>query len=517
MTPNLSTELRLSQQQILAPQLQQSLKLLQVPVMELQAMIDRQLISNPTLETYDPNNESDSEDLKSFDPDVQDKESAREERTQSLTSENTKLLNNSDTDHPDKVYEKELSTLISEDENWKSFYESEEIPNGTVSRTESVSYNERKQSDDSDYEFRMQSIAATHSLIDELREQYLGINYSPEDNEIFEYIIGSLDKNGFLTETPEDIAAELETEPGHVIKIIEKFKTFDPAGIGASDLRECLLIQLERDDKKDTLVYNLIDEYFDELLHNRREQVAKGLNITIEELDGIIEELSHYDPKPGRDLSTASALIIKPDIIVTRNANDNYDVETNDNLLPFIRISPRIKGYVKNKVFNKKELSELRNEIRNGEGFINNLKFRKRTVLAVAEAIVKAQKEFMSEGHMALRPLCMKAIADEIGVHEATVSRTVNDKYMDTPQGIYEMRYFFSAHVENSAGEDVSTNAIKAKLKELISIEEKTKPYSDAKLSVLLKDAGFPVARRTVVKYRKALGILNTRQRKTFV
>jgi len=517
MAPNFSTEFRLAQQQILAPQLQQSLKLLQVPAMELQAMIDRQLISNPTLEVYDPNNESDFEDLKSFDPDVQDKENAREERSQTLTSENNDLLKNSDIDNPDKVYEKELATLISEDENWKSYYESEEIPNGYVNRTESVSYTERKLSDDSDYEFRMQSIPVLHSLIDELREQYLGLSFSPEDNEIFEYIIGSLDKSGFLTETAEEIAKELETDPEHVKEIIEKFKTFEPAGIGASDLRESLLIQLERDGKKGTQVYTLVDEYFDELMHNRRERIAKGLRISIKELDKIIEELSHYDPKPGRDLSTESALVIKPDIIVTRNEDGSYRVETNDNLLPYIRINPRIKNYVKNKAFEKKELSELRNEIRNGESFINNLKFRKRTILAVAEAIVEAQKDFLSEGPMALKPLCMKEIADKVGVHEATVSRTVNDKYMDTPQGIYEMRCFFSSHVENSDGEDISTNAIKAKLKELIKKEDKKKPYSDAKLSELLKASGYPVARRTVVKYRKALGILNTRQRKTFV
>ncbi|RLD12272.1 MAG: RNA polymerase sigma-54 factor [Chlamydiae bacterium] len=517
MSPHFSTDLRFSQQQILAPQLQQSLKLLQVPAMELQAMIDRQLISNPTLELYDPNNESDSEDMKSFDPDIQDKENAREERSQTLTSENNDLLINSDTDNPDKVFEKELETLISEDENWKSYYESEDLPRGTVNRTESVSYNERKPNDDSDYEFRMQSIPASRSLVDELREQYLSMDFSLEDHEIFEYIIGSLDKNGFLTETSEEIAEETGFPLNHVKKIIDVFKKFDPPGIGAEDLRECLLIQLERENKKNTQAYVLIDEYFDELLHNRRERIAKGLKITNESLEKIIEEIGHLDPKPGRDLSTGSAIVIKPDIIVTPREDGDYDVITNDNLLPYIRINPKIKNYVKKKAFNKKELSELRNEIREGESFINNLQFRKRTVLAVAEAIVEAQKDFLLEGPMALKPLCMKEIADKVGVHEATVSRTVNDKYMDTPQGIYEMRYFFSSHVENSDGEDISTNAIKAKLKEIIKNEDKKKPLSDAKLAELLKMAGYPVARRTVVKYRKALGILNTRQRKIFV
>jgi len=262
MGPHFSTDLRLSQQQILAPQLQQSLKLLQVPAMELQAMIDRQLTVNPTLETYDPYNESVAEDLKSFDPDVQDKENAREERNQSLTSESSELLNNSDREHPDKVYEKELETLISEDENWKSYYESEETYSRPVNRTESVSYKERKPNDDKEYEYRMQSIPVSHTLIDELREQYLSSSLSQKDNEIFEYIIGSLDKNGFLTETAEEIAKELEISPEHVSKIIDKFKTFDPAGIGAENLHECLLIQLERDNKKDTPAYVIIDDYF---------------------------------------------------------------------------------------------------------------------------------------------------------------------------------------------------------------------------------------------------------------
>lgn len=485
--------------------------------MELQAMIERQLSTNPTLEVYDPTNDDENEDLKSFDPDEQDKTSEREHHNQTLVSENAELLEEFNTDAPDKVCEKELDRLISEDENWKEYYESEEIPVSSSRQYESVSYSERKAGDDEEYEYRMQSIPEAETLKDELREQYLILNCTKKENDIFEYIIGSLDKNGFLTETPENIAKELDTPVDRVNKVIERFKKFDPAGIGASDLRECLLIQLERDGKKGEPAYEIIDDYFDDLLHNRRERIAKRLRLSAEELDEIIKEIGHYDPKPGRNLSPESALIIKPDIIVTRKEDGTFRVDTNDNLLPYVRISPRIKQHVKAKVFDKKELSYLRNEIRNGESFINNLKFRKRTVLAVAEAIVEAQHDFMNEGPKALKPLCMKEIADKVGVHEATVSRTVNDKYMDTPQGIYEMRYFFSSHVENSDGEDVSTNAVKEKLRELIEKENKKKPYSDAKLAELLKDAGYPIARRTVVKYRKALGILNTRQRKEFV
>ena len=485
--------------------------------MELQSLIEKQLATNPTLEIYNPGDDNENEDLKSFDPDVQDKESEKEHQSQSVVSESTEILKDFNTDAPDKVCERELESLISEDENWKDYYESEEIKAMFSNNYESVSYSERKAGDDEEYEYRMQSIVEEPSLKDELREQYMVLDCSEKDKEIFEYIIGSLDKNGFLTESVENIAEELETTPEHVKEITEKFKKFDPPGIGAADLRECLLIQLERDGKKDTPAYEIIDDYFDDLLHNRREKIAKRMKLSPEELDKTIAEIGHYDPKPGRNLSPEKALVVKPDIIVTRKPDGSFNVETNDNLLPYVRINPRIKKSVKEKLVNKKDLNYLKQEIRNGESFINNLKFRKRTILAVAEAIVEAQKDFMNEGPKALKPLCMKEIAEKVGVHEATISRTVNDKYMDTPQGIYEMRYFFSSHVENSDGDDVSTNAVKAKLRELIENEDKKKPYSDAKLAELLKEAGFPIARRTVVKYRKALGILNTRQRKQFV
>ena len=515
MSAQFSTELRLQQQQILAPQLQQSMKLLQVPAIELQALIARQLATNPTLETYDPIRDDETRDLESFDPDVQDRENVREERKQTLTSESSDLL--AQADNPDRVYEKEMEHIISEDENWKSYYESEEIYSGKLNQAEAVVYRERRPADDEEYMFRMQSIPASRSLVDDLREQYRSLDLSPEENEVFEYLIGSLDKSGFLPESSDELAKTLEKPLELVQRLLGILKRFEPPGIGAANLQDCLLIQLERKGKKDCLAYRLIEEYYEDLLGNRRERIAKGLGVSVETLNEAIADIGHLDPNPGRDLSPGAAVAICPDVIVSRMEDGRYYVETNDNLLPYIRISPRMRNLVKNKAFNKKELSYMRNEIRNGEGFVNNLQFRKRTVLAVAEAIVDVQKEFLSDGPTSLKPLSMKEVAEKVGVHEATVSRTVNEKYIDTPQGVFEMRYFFSSHVASTDGDDISTNAVKAKLRELIENEDKQHPFSDAKLAEMLKDEGCPVARRTVVKYRKALGILNTRQRKVFV
>ncbi len=501
---------------ILAPQLQQSLKLLQVPTMELQALIAQQLATNPTLEEYDPI--LDIEELREmggFDPDAQDLAGRREERGQTVAKDSREFLE--DPSDPEQIHEKKLDRLTGDDENWKSYYDSANLYSGYTGRPEAVAYRERRPSDDEEYAFRIQSIPARRSLVDELREQYLSLDLSEEDNEILEYLIGSLENSGFLRETSGEIGEALKKEPAHIERLVNLLKTFDPPGIGAKDPRECLLTQLERQGKKDSRAYRLIEQFYADLLHNHLERVARGLGVSLEELHETIQEIGHLDPRPGRDLSTDTAPHIKPDIIVTRGDDGSYQVETNDNLLPYIRISPRIRNLVKNKAFDKQNLRYMRQEMRDGETLLNNLQFRKRTILAVAEAIVEAQKTFFMEGPTHLRPLNMKEIADKVGVHEATVSRTVNEKYMDTPQGLYEMRYFFSSHVANVEGNEVSTNAVKAKLKELIREEDKRRPYSDAKLAELLKEKGFPVARRTVVKYRKALDIPNMRQRKVFV
>ena len=268
---------------------------------------------------------------------------------------------------------------------------------------------------------------------------------------------------------------------------------------------------------KDTTAWRILRDWYQELIHRRFDRITSGLGITLDAVHAAIRDIGTLDPKPGRDLSTDTAPAIRPDIIVTRTEQETYLVESNDNLLPYVRVSPRIKSLLKSKAIEKKQAHYLRQQIREGEMLINNLQFRKRTVVAVAEAIVETQQEFFSEGPMCLKPLSMREIADKVGVHEATVSRTVNLKYMDTPQGMYEMRYFFSSHVTDEQGKEISTNAVKAKLKEVIEGEDRHHPHSDDTLAEMLKKEGFPVARRTVVKYRQMLDIPNARQRKALM
>jgi len=516
MSPELSTQLRLQQIQTLAPQLQQSLKLLQLPSLELQALLTQQLSANPILEEYDPIRDSDeTDDIDQFSPDAQDMSGKREDRAKTVAEEKASLsLNGGDID---SEYEQKLESIRNNDENWEEYYEASNRYQKYGIETESVSYHERSPTQDEEYNFRINSIVSNRTLADDLREQYLSLDLPEEQNEIFEYVLGSLNNSGFLPETAEDIAATLHKDVALVEKCISLLQTFEPPGIGAHDLRDSLLIQLAARGEADSLAYKVLQNFYQDLVHNHFERMARRLNVSHEELHEAIHQIGTLDPRPGRDLSVDSAQPIRPDIVVTRTRNGDFHVETNDNLLPYVRINPKMKNWVKNKAVDKSTLKYLRGQMRDGEALINNIQFRKRTVLAVAEAIVEAQKDFFDEGTTHLKPLSMKEIADKVGVHEATVSRTVNQKYMDTPQGLYEMRYFFNTSVTDDDGNEISTNAVKGKLKEIIDSENKQKPYSDEKLAALLQKEGFPVARRTVVKYRKALEISNARQRKVFM
>jgi RNA polymerase sigma-54 factor len=514
MSAQLSTDLRMQQLQILAPQLQQSLKLLQMPTLELQALMKQQLVTNPTLEQIDPAYEYADEDLHDFDPDRQDLHDSLENAGRSVAEDAAAL--SSGNGGSQERSEQKLDAVTSEDHEWRDYYDNVNNYGDYRERPEVVAYHERRYGDDEAYNYRIASIPADESLVDDLRQHYMSLDLTPEEVEIMEYLIGSLDGNGFLVETPQELAEMMHADVATVAHVVHLFKQFEPAGIGARDLRECLLTQLERLGRKDSRAYTLLKDYFDELLHNRMEKIASGMSISLPQVQEILGEIGQLDPKPGRDLGTATAATIRPDIIVRKREDGEYEVETNDNMLPYVRISPRVRNLLKHKALDKPTTQYLRQQVRDGESLMNNLQFRKRTILAVAEVIVEAQKDFFEEGETALRPLNMKDVAGKVGVHEATVSRTVHQKYMDTPQGMYEMRYFFSAHVTNNEGREISTNAVKAKLKELIEAEDKRKPLSDDKLATKLSEEGFPVARRTVVKYRQAMDILNTRQRKSY-
>jgi len=510
----LSTDMRLQQTQILAPQMQQSLKILQTTTQELQTLLEQQVAMNPTLEEYDPAYENELGELQSFDPDAQDMAEAYEEQTRTLDEDRLELAELGE--GREAACEKELDHLTREDSEWDEYYDAHE-KYGAGGGRERVSYRERNTGDDEEYNYRMQSIASEATLADELMQQFRSSDVTAEELEVAEYIVGCLDGSGFLRESIEEIARGAKAAPETVEKLVRLLQTFEPAGIGARDARHSLMLQLERAGKGETLAYRLLRDCSEALAHNRWPQIARQLGVTVEEIRGALRELRMLDPRPGRDLNVRLAPVLRPDVIVTRNDDGSYHCETNDNVLPYVRIKPKIRADLKNRVYDRATAQHLRRQMREGELLLNNIAFRKRTILAVAEAIVEAQKEFLEEGPAHLRPLSMKEIAEKVGVHEATVSRTVNGKYMETPQGLYEMRSFFSAHVAEHDGQDVSARAVQAKLKELVEQENKRAPYSDQKLAQLLKEAGFPVARRTVVKYRMALGIPDSRQRKVFV
>lgn len=513
MSATLSTDLRLQQAQVLAPQMQQSLKILQIPTQELQALLEQQLATNPTLEQYDPAYENELGELQHFDPDVQDTTELQEERTRPIADDELELAQLAD--NPQLALEKELDYLSATDTEWKEYYQAHDRLR-LEERLERVAYYETGPDDDEQYAYRLNSITTETTLADDLMQQFRSCDLTPHELEVAEYLVGCLDHNGFLRESIEELARATNSSPDTVEKLIRLLQSFDPPGIGARDARHCLMLQLERAGKTNTLAYRILRDFSNELANNRWPVIARKLGVPLEDIAAAVRELAKLDPRPGRDLNPQTAPPIRPDVIVTRNDDGTYRVETNDNLLPYVRINPKIRADLKNRVYDRATAQELRRQMREAEMLLNNIAFRKRTILAVAEAIVEAQKEFFDEGPTHLKPLSMKEIAEKVGVHEATVSRTVNGKYMDTPQGLFEMRYFFSAHVGDDQGHDVSSRAIQAKLKELIDSEDKRAPYSDQKLAQLLKEAGFPVARRTVVKYRMAMGIPDSRHRKVY-
>jgi len=513
MSAQLSMDFRLQQQQLLAPHLQQSLKMLQTTSMELHSLIDTQLATNPTLEEYDPARDNlEALGLEDFDPVKQGLSEQKELRNQTIQESENEI--HRDTLNNEKACEKELMNITSENENFNDYYDSQN--NFANQKLESVSYKEHSPKQDEWYEYKMQSISAAHNLADDLREQYMSLDFTENETIIFQYLIGSLDKNGFLKESSKEIADDLKEDTAKVEELIKILKSFYPPGIGAKNLQECLLIQLDQKNCHKSFAYELVSDFYNELLHNQLQIITKKTGKSIEEIQKAIHKIGKLDPKPGRDLSTTNAPVIRPDIIVTRKPDGLFNVITNDNLLPYIRIIPNIKKIVKDKELNKQEKKYLKTEIQEGETLINSLKYRKRTILAVAEAIVERQKDFLNNGSTFLKPLCMKTIAKKVNVHEATVSRTVNGKYMDTPQGIIEMRSFFSSNISDSGEIEISTNAAKAKLKEVIDAENKQKPYSDDKLAEKLTNEGISIARRTVAKYRIALKIPNMRHRKQF-
>lgn len=344
-----------------------------------------------------------------------------------------------------------------------------------------------------------------------LRQLYLFVG--DDERKIGEVIIANIDDNGYLKSSIIEIANSTQTTPVGVEKVLSLVQTFDPIGIGARDLRECLLLQIKAKGEENSLVGQIIDKYLPYLEKKRFEFITKKLKVSVERIKEAIKEIANLEPKPGRSFNTERAVRLIPDAILKRN-NDTYEVMLNDWEIPSLTLSPKYKRMLKQKDIAEDTKDYLREKLKTANFLINAINKRKETIQNVTEAIVYLQKDFLNNGMQNFKPMTLSQIANLVNKHKSTVSRAVSNKYLQTPDGIFELRHFLNSGLKQENGEFYSSKAIKSKIRELIENENKEEPLTDQKITNLLRQEGISISRRTIAKYRHQLKVLTSQSRK---
>ena len=473
----------LKQEQILAPQQIQSLEILLASVQELQMKISEELTENPTLEQISPGNEDLVGDV------LSDTESAQNQ----LTPEEKK---NSEGDA--------VAEMLHLAESWQN-----SVPFSGASGWQSSSIDEEKR------DFLFDSLTAEPSLQELLLEQLRLSDADEKTSELAELIIGSIDDSGYL----RSILADLATVGGVSIKEMEtvlKFvQSFDPPGIGARNPQECLMIQLERNGKQNSEVYTLVKNHLEDLAANKLPQITKKMGITMEHLHELMEEIKLLNPYPGSLLSPNKPVYIVPEVTIYEEDGE-FKVKKEESHLPQLRISQYYIKLLDSPSTSQEAKEYIRQKLASSKALMKSISQRQSTIVQIAEVILDTQYDFFQKGIDFLHPLTMQQVADKLGIHETTVSRAIANKYIQTPAGLFEFKFFFSTGFQNNDGTEVSNRSVMEKIKDIIAREDTSKPYSDLKLTELLKEEGLSVARRTVAKYREAIGIPSSHIRKEF-
>jgi RNA polymerase sigma-54 factor len=461
------------QVQMLAPQLRQSLEMLQAPALELRALIQNEIQQNPTLEEMPP--ETTPVDIEPGGGEV----------------DIAKELN----------FEKEFEVLSRIDDEWRDYFTRDMDPGGNDA--------DRQKKRD----FFFDSIAQEESLQDHLTRQLRLSDLNEQDMRIGELIIGNINSDGYLVQGPAEIAASAGISVDQIRDVLSVIQDFDPVGVGAENLRECLLIQLERLGSVDSLASRIVREYLEPLGAKRYAEIAQNLGDMVENVARAANLIATLEPKPGRPFSSESPAYILPEVLVEKIEGE-YVVMLNDDQIPHLRINRDYRLMLKDDKTSEEARSYIKNKIRSGIFLMRSMEQRKRTIRGVAEAIVKAQTDFLDLGISALKPLTMAQVAAEVGVHETTVSRCIANKHMKTPRGVFEMKYFFTPGIKTSRGEELSNKTVRDMIASLVSGEDPASPLSDQEIAEKLTAQGIQIARRTVAKYRVILKIPPSHLRK---
>ncbi|MCC6488076.1 MAG: RNA polymerase factor sigma-54 [Candidatus Hydrogenedentes bacterium] len=368
---------------------------------------------------------------------------------------------------------------------------------------------------DSRREYYQNSITKEESFSSKLLTQLRLAAPDEKTYEIGESIIGDIDNKGYFTGSVEEIAEKTGVTPTEVERVLYMVQRFEPTGVGARDIVECLLLQTNVEYPDEHELKTLISEHLEELEHRQVPKIAKAMGITQERVEELTGLLARLDPWPGLEFSSDPPQYVTPDVIVEK-IDDEYVVYLSDETIPELRINGDYRQMMQNGRVTKVEKQYLRDKVESARWLIRNIQQRQQTILRIASAIVDVQRDFFEHGIERIKPLTLQEIADRVGVHEATVSRTTRGKYMQTPQGLFEMKYFFSPGLKRDTGDAQSSKSVQSVIKKIIDEEDKSRPLSDQKIADILKRQGLNIARRTVTKYREALGILSTTMRRTY-
>jgi RNA polymerase sigma-54 factor len=471
----------MSLQQKQSPQQVLLSTLLQLPVLRLEQRIKQELELNPLLELE---TELDEELEQEEDEEIKLKEEKKEDPEEKIDP------NEKEPELQEKE-EIDWDTVLNDEDNY-------EIKLPREQPEEDIEHPE----------------PAPVTLMDHLMEQLHLAPLSPLEMQIGEYLLWCVDDVGYLTNEAEAVAENFNVSVEAVEKVLDVIHHFDPVGIGARNLRECLLIQLEDKVPRDEYAVRMLRECYEDFSNKRYEKIAKKLEIPLEQVKQIMETVSKLNPKPGERNVSEGENVVVPDVVV-ENVDDKLQVHLNDWNMPRLRINESYKQLLKEKdKVNKETRDYIRQRLESARWLINSIYQRRSTILRVMESIVKRQREFFEKGKEFLKPMILKDIADDVSLDISTVSRVTSGKYVQTDYGIYELKYFFSERMETADGDDVSNKIIKEKIKDIIEKEDTKKPFNDEDISDMLRKDGFIVARRTVAKYREQSSIPVARLRR---
>jgi RNA polymerase sigma-54 factor len=475
-------QMRLEQQMKLAPHMIQAMEILQLPKMELEKRIEHELNSNPVLEIEQPSAENQDEDNRQ-------KDSESEYDTDSM---------------------EDFSKLDSLDQGYRDFLDESE---GAVRKPSS-------KSDDQKLEAIKNTAADSRSLYDYLNDQWRLVDAEEPVKKAGQQIIDYIDRKGYLTVRLEQFNSQAKEglKLEHFQKALKLVQQLEPAGVGARDLKECLLIQMNQCDEDMSFEQCLVSEYMQQLLDNKLPQIAKKMGVSIDEVNRAVKRISKFDTSPGMQIGRDDNRPVTADVIVEKDEESGeFIVGLAEWGIPNLKINDYYQNMQRSKEAEAKTKEFLKKNIQSAQWIIEAIQQRKRTLLRVSEAIVKYQKDFFEKGHLYLKPLPMSKVADEVGIHLATVSRAVSGKYVQCDWGIIPLRKFFSGGTEDTNGNKYSWEAVRVKLQEIVDNEDKSKPLSDEKIRKELAEQGIDnLARRTVAKYRKILNIPSARYRKKY-